>query len=287
MPARDFRVAPGSTVRLKDWKTGSTGPYDSKDQAEALLRKDLERLRELQGVLYARREWAVLVVLQAMDAAGKDSAISHVMSGLNPQGCRVHSFKTPSTEELDHTFLWRVSRALPERGLIGVFNRSHYEEAIVVRVHPDLLRGERVPRELLGRGVWKERFEDINAFELHLSRNGVMVLKFFLHVSKAVQRERFLARLKQPRKNWKFEPSDIAERARWGAYQAAYEEVLSKTSTKAAPWYIIPADHKWFTWLCVTSVIVERLEGLGLSYPEPGPEAQRAMRAARRALKAK
>jgi PPK2 family polyphosphate:nucleotide phosphotransferase len=287
MHVRDFRVAPGEKVRLKDHKTDWTGAYADKDEVAAALAKGLDRLRELQRVLYAERKWALLVVFQAMDAAGKDSTVGHVLSGLNPQGCSVRSFKVPSSEELDHHFLWRISQALPARGMIGVFNRSHYEEVLAVRVHPEVLHAQRLPESLVGPHLWKERFEDINAFERHLTRSGTVVVKFFLHLSKEAQRERFLERLEKPKKHWKFTPADVREREYWGAYQAAYEEVLSNTSTKAAPWYVIPADRKWFSRLSVTNIIVERLEQLDLRFPEPDAKTRREMRTARKILKEK
>jgi PPK2 family polyphosphate:nucleotide phosphotransferase len=284
MAAKDLRVPYGRRIRLRDFSPGATPGYRSKDEAQERLSKGLSRLRELQGVLYAEHRWAVLIILQAMDAAGKDSTISHVMSGLNPQGCHVHSFKTPSSRELDHDFLWRVQPVLPERGSISVFNRSYYEEVLIVRVHPEFLEKQNLPWELVTPEIWKERFEDINCFEQHLARSGVVVLKFFLHVSKEVQRQRFLARLEEPHKHWKFTPSDVQERAYWGKYIRAYEDLLSKTSTKEAPWYVIPADHKWFTRLSVTNAIVERLEELDLSYPKLTKERKRELATARKLL---
>jgi PPK2 family polyphosphate:nucleotide phosphotransferase len=225
-------------------------------------------MSELQSRLYAQNQWSVLLILQAMDAAGKDGTIKHVMSGVNPQGCEVASFKAPSAEELNHDFLWRTTRRLPERGHIGIFNRSYYEEALIVRVHPELLARQKLPLSLVTNDIWKERFEDINAFERYLTRNGVIVRKFFLHLSKEEQRQRFLSRLELPEKNWKFSPDDLRERGKWGAYMRAYEAVIRHTATDYSPWYVVPADHKWFTRLVVAEVIVEALESLELSYPK-------------------
>jgi len=276
------RVAPGSKVRLKDlstnWAVTDTLKKQGKDavkrHAKEELERDLKRLNAAQQLLYAADRYAVLVVLQALDAAGKDATIKHVMSGLNPQGCQVFSFKQPSTEELDHNFLWRYARCLPERGLIGIFNRSYYEEVLVVKVHPELVEKEKVPDGKRGKGFWNDRYDDVNAFERHLVRNGVIVLKFFLHLSKEKQRERFLDRLDHPHKNWKFSPSDIAERAHWNEYQDAYEKALAATSTDWAPWFVVPADQKWATQTIVGSVLTSTILGLGLEYPEP-PAVQR------------
>jgi PPK2 family polyphosphate:nucleotide phosphotransferase len=263
-----FRVRPGHKVKLRRYDTSDTHPFKSKDKAVQRLERWLQRMVELQPVLYAENRWSMLLIFQAMDAAGKDSAISHVMSGLNPQGTEVFAFKRPSDEELDHDYLWRTTRALPERGRIGIFNRSYYEEVLVVRVHPEILESQRLPPSLVTRHIWKERFEDINSFERYLSRNGTRILKFFLHVSKEEQRKRLLDRLDQPSKNWKFEIADLGERERWKDYTDAYEEVLSATSTEHAPWFVVPADHKWFMRLVISELIVEALEDLRLAYPK-------------------
>ncbi len=281
-----FRVTPGSKVKLRRFDPAETAPFRSKDEAADRIEKDLGRLFKLQELLYAEDRWAVLLVLQGMDASGKDSAIEHVMRGLNPQGTNVVSFKVPSVEELDHNFLWRVSRALPARGHIGVFNRSHYEEVLVVRVHPDILDRARLPEDLVTKRVWQERFDDINAFERHLARNGTLIRKFFLHVSQDEQRQRFLARLDDPAKNWKFSLGDVQERDRWDDYQRAYEEMLAATSTEQAPWYVVPADHKWFAHLLIARVVAEALESLGLAFPRPTPAQRRELSQARRKLSA-
>ena len=279
-----FRVKPGRRVDLRDYDPGDTAPFDDKKHAGERLQKGIERLVELQELLYAQHRWAVLLIFQAMDAAGKDSAIKHVMSGLNPQGTEVTSFKRPSDEELDHDYLWRSAKALPERGRIGIFNRSHYEEVLVVRVHPEILERQRLPAPLVTKRIWRERFEDINAFERHLSRNGVLIRKFFLHVSKAEQRRRFLERLDDPAKHWKFAAGDLDERACWRDYMRAYEEVLSETSTDEAPWFVVPADHKWFTRIVIADLVVEALQSLDLAVPAL-PEAEaRALAKARRRL---
>jgi len=277
-------VKPGRRVDLRDYDPGDTAPFDDKQHAGERLQRGIERLVELQELLYAEHRWAVLLIFQAMDAAGKDSAIKHVMSGLNPQGTEVTSFKRPSDEELDHDYLWRSAKALPERGRIGIFNRSHYEEVLVVRVHPEILQRQRLPAPLVTKRIWRERFEDINAFERHLSRNGVLIRKFFLHVSKAEQRRRFLERLDDPAKHWKFAAGDLDERACWRDYMRAYEEVLSETSTDEAPWFVVPADHKWFTRIVIADLVVEALQSLDLAVPAL-PEAEaRALAKARRRL---
>ena len=269
-----FRVRPDKKFRLEDHDPGFTGRFESKEDGKRHLEKGLEKLRDLQERLYAQDQWAVLLIFQAMDAAGKDSVIEHVMSGVNPQGCQVYSFKQPSSEELDHDFLWRTTRCLPERGRIGVFNRSYYEEVLVVRVHPQILAKQKLPATLVTDRIWKERYEDIGAFERYLSRNGTVIRKFFLNVSKDEQRKRFLARLDQPEKNWKFAAADVEERRHWDEYMKAYEKMIEATSSDEAPWFVIPADHKWFTRLAVADVIVETLEGLDLHFPEVS-EAQR------------
>jgi PPK2 family polyphosphate:nucleotide phosphotransferase len=269
-----FRVRPDKKFRLEDHDPGFTGRFESKEDGKRHLEKGLEKLREMQEKLYAQDQWAVLLIFQAMDAAGKDSVIEHVMSGVNPQGCQVYSFKQPSSEELDHDFLWRTTRGLPERGRIGVFNRSYYEEVLVVRVHPQILAKQKLPATLVTDRIWKERYEDIGAFERYLSRNGTVIRKFFLNVSKDEQRQRFLARLDEPEKNWKFAAADVEERQHWDEYMKAYEKMIEATTSDEAPWFVIPADHKWFTRLAVADVIVETLEGLGLHFPEVS-EAQR------------
>jgi len=269
-----FRVRPDKKFRLEDHDPGFTGRFESKEDGKRHLEKGLEKLCDLQEKLYAQDQWAILLIFQAMDAAGKDSVIEHVMSGVNPQGCQVYSFKAPSSEELDHDFLWRTTRCLPERGRIGVFNRSYYEEVLVVRVHPQILAKQKLPTALVTDRVWKERYADIGAFERYLSRNGTVIRKFFLNVSKEEQRQRFLARLDQPEKNWKFAAADVEERQHWDEYMKAYEKMIEATTSEEAPWFVIPADHKWFTRLAVADVIVETLEGLDLHFPEVS-EAQR------------
>jgi PPK2 family polyphosphate:nucleotide phosphotransferase len=282
--AKPFRVEDGKDFRLKDFDPRETLGLKSKEHAQERLERGIARLEKLQEKLFAQDRWAILLILQAMDAAGKDSTIKHVMSGVNPQGCQVHSYKTPSAEELDHDFLWRTSRSLPERGQIGIFNRSYYEEVLVVRVHPELLAREKVPAPLLSNDVWKKRFEDINAFEHYLSRNGILVLKFFLHISKKEQKQRFLERLEDPDKNWKFSMSDALERRHWGDYMNAYEEMIRNTSTRHAPWYIVPADHKWFARLVVAEATISALENLNLAFPKMDSAKRKELRSARAAL---
>ncbi len=283
--AETFRITQGSSFRLKDSDPGETLRLKSKEHAQKLLEKGIARLRDLQEKLYAQERWALLVILQGMDAAGKDSTIEHVMSGVNPQGCQVYSFKAPSVEELKHDFLWRATRCLPERGRIGIFNRSYYEEVLVVRVHQELLANERLAPTLLTQKIWDERFEDINAFERHLSRNGIVLCKFFLHLSRKEQKERFLSRLDEPEKNWKFSLADARERQHWGAYMRAYEEMIQSTSTKRAPWYVVPADHKWFTRLMVAEAITDALEELDLAFPKVDAVRRKELRTARETLK--
>ena len=282
---KPYRIDKAKSFRLKEVDPADTSglAIDAKE-ARAILKKGVERLAELQEMLYAQDRWAVLVIFQAMDAAGKDSAVKHVMSGINPQGCDVHSFKAPSHEDLDHDFMWRCLRHLPERGRIGIFNRSYYEETLVVRVHPELLARQQIPDRLLGKRIWNERFEDINAIERYLARNGVAICKFFLHVSKAEQKNRFFERLDDPDKNWKFSAGDVSERQHWNEYMRAYEEMVQATSTDVAPWHVVPADHKWFTRLVVASALAARLEGLDLAYPRVGPDMQKQLKAARQAL---
>jgi PPK2 family polyphosphate:nucleotide phosphotransferase len=282
--AKRYRIAENRKFRLADVDPGDTWKLKSKEHAQKWLEQGVAQLSELQDKLYAQNQWAVLVILQAMDAAGKDGTIKHVMSGVNPQGCDVASFKVPSEEELNHDFLWRTNRRLPERGRIGIFNRSYYEEALVVRVHPELLARQKLPPSLITKDLWQERFEDINAFERHLTLNGVIVRKFFLHLSKPEQRRRFLSRLEDPNKHWKFSPADVRERQKWGAYMRAYEEVIRHTATDYSPWYVVPADHKWFTRLVVAEVIVEALESLELGYPKVSAAKRKELAAVRTAL---
>jgi PPK2 family polyphosphate:nucleotide phosphotransferase len=263
-----FLVRPGKTISLrKDFDPKFAADYLRRDEADALLRRDVERLVDFQDRLYAQNTYALLVIVQAMDAAGKDSVIKHVMSGLNPQGCQVWSFKEPSEEELDRDYLWRASKLLPRRGLISIFNRSYYEEVLVVRVHPELLERQHLPQSALQGDIWHRRFNEINAFERYLRDNGILILKFFLHLSKNEQKQRFLDRIQRPEKNWKFAASDVRERGYWDAYQDAYEAMLNHTSTSAAPWYVVPADRKWFTRLGVAAVIASKLEELNPTYP--------------------
>jgi len=266
--AERYCVRNGRKFRLEDTDPADTRGVKARTHAEKLLEQSTAILNELQEKLYAQDRWALLLVFQGMDAAGKDSAIKHVMSGVNPQGCDVHSFKAPSPHELDHDFLWRTHTACPERGRIGIFNRSYYEEVVVTRVHPKLLEAERLPDPLVSKHIWDERYEDINAHERYLARNGTVIRKFFLHLSKAEQRRRFLARLDEPSKNWKFSLDDVKEREFWPDYQAAYEAAIRGTATKRAPWYVVPADHKWYTHLIVASAIAEALDDLDLTFPE-------------------
>jgi PPK2 family polyphosphate:nucleotide phosphotransferase len=279
-----YRVRDGSKFRLKDHDPGDTGKFESKEDGKARLAQGIARMRELQDRLYAQDRWAVLLIFQAMDAAGKDSTIEHVMSGVNPQGTQVFSFKAPSSEELDHDFLWRTSRCLPERGRIGIFNRSYYEEVLVVRVHPGILAAQKLPAELVGEDIWEQRFEDINGIERYLSRNGIRILKFFLNVSRQEQRRRFLARLDDPEKNWKFSVADAKERDHWDDYMKAYEEMIRATSTDHAPWHVIPADHKWFMRMAVADIIVDALEELKLEYPVVDEEKKKELDAVRALL---
>jgi PPK2 family polyphosphate:nucleotide phosphotransferase len=284
---KNFRVDHPDKFRLADHDPAETCGLDiEKAEAKALLADGIERLSALQEKLYAQDRWSVLAVLQAMDAAGKDGAIKHVMSGVNPQGCQVHAFKQPSAEELDHDFLWRIAKALPERGRIGIFNRSHYEDVLVARVHPEILARQRLPGPLTGKDIWDERFKSIREFERHLARNGTLVLKFFLHVSKEEQRQRFLARLEEPGKRWKFDMNDVTERKLWDKYMHAYEEVIRHTSRPEAPWYVVPADNKWFTRLAVARIAIEALESLDLSVPGFSRREHAALRHAKRRLRA-
>ena len=282
---KPFRIDKAKSFRLKNINLQDTrGLAIDAKEARVVLKKGVERLAALQEMLYAQDRWAVLIIVQAMDAAGKDSAIKHVMSGINPQGCDVHSFKAPSREDPDHDFMWRCLRHLPERGRIGIFNRSYYEEALVVRVHAEVLAKEQLPDRLVGKRIWDERFEDINAIERYLTRNGVAICKFFLHVSKAEQKRSFLRCLDDPEKNWKFSPGDVAERQHWNEYMRAYEDMVRATSTGESPWHVVPADNKWFTRLVVAAAIVDKLENLGLAYPKLDPDMQEQLKAAHQAL---
>jgi len=282
--SRPYRIIDGSKFRLKDFYPADRAGVKDKERAQDGLRRGVERLCELQDMLYAQDRYAALFIFQAMDAAGKDSAIKHVMSGINPQGCQVYSFKAPSAEELDHDYLWRTNRCLPERGRIGIFNRSYYEETLVVRVHRELLDRQHLPPGLVTKHIWQERFEDINAYERYLTRNGVIVRKFFLNVSRKEQKKRFLQRLDQPEKNWKFSEADIQEREHWDEYLEAYEEMIRNTATPHAPWYVVPADHKWVTRLIVAAAAVDTLQGLKLHYPEVDETKRAGLKAARAAL---
>jgi PPK2 family polyphosphate:nucleotide phosphotransferase len=282
---KHFRVPAGKEVRLKKWPTRVKPFYTSKAQCARLLEEHIRELSRLQGLLYAHNRYSLLMILQAMDAAGKDGAIKHVMSGVNPQGCQVHSFKAPSAEELAHDFLWRTVCRLPERGRIGIFNRSYYEEVLIARVHPEILDGQRLPEELVDRKtIWQERFHSIVEMEKHLHRNGTRIVKFFLHVSKEEQRRRLLARIDEPAKNWKFDLGDLAERRRWDDYMEAYEDCLGATSSEVAPWYIVPADDKENARLIISQVIFDVLGRLNMDYPRPTPKRRKELRAIRRRL---
>ncbi len=285
--AKRFRVDNPDKFRLSDCDPAECyGLTVDKKESNAMLKEGIERLTEQQERLYACNRWSVLIILQAMDAAGKDSVIKHVMAGLNPQGVEVHSFKQPSAEELDHNFLWRAARHLPERGRIGIFNRSYYEEVLVVRVHPELLEQQKLPETLTGKDIWHQRFNDICAFERHLARSGTLILKFFLHVSKEEQRKRFLDRIDEPAKRWKFSMNDVTERKLWDEYQHAYEDMIRQTSQAEAPWFVVPADHKWFTRMVVAGVLVQELQALGLDFPKVRGKALKELQKAGRALKA-
>jgi PPK2 family polyphosphate:nucleotide phosphotransferase len=282
--ARTYRVDRGKHFRLKDFDPADTGHWHSKDNADEAVLEGIARTAEMQDQLFAQDRWAVLLIFQAMDAAGKDGVIKHVMSGVNPQGCQVYSFKQPSEFELHHDFLWRTTRCLPERGHIGIFNRSYYEEVLVARVHPELLENEKLPPNLITKDIWDERFEDIRQFEKHMTRSGTVIRKFFLHVSKEEQKRRFLARLEEPEKNWKFSATDIRERKYWNDYQEAYEDMIRNTAAEDAPWYVVPADNKWFTRLVVSAVIVDTLEELDLSYPKMDAAKRKELEAAKKEL---
>lgn len=279
-----YRITKGEKFRLKDFDPTETNGVKSKEHAEKILARRVGLLSEMQEKLYAQDRWALLLIFQAMDAAGKDGAIKHVMSGINPQGCDVHSFKSPSAEELDHDYLWRTHKCIPSRGKIGIFNRSYYEEVLVVRVHPPFLRAQKLPDKLITKHIWDERYEDINAFERYLMRNGVIVRKFFLNVSKKEQKKRFLERLEDSQKNWKFSMADVQERGFWKDYQEAYEEMIQRTATKHSPWYVIPADNKWFTRLAVASAIIETLGELDLAFPDVDKAKKKELDAVRTSL---
>ena len=279
-----YCITKGEKFRLKDHDPAGTNDLKDKHQAQGLLEDSIPLLSHMQEKLYAQDRWALLLIFQAMDAAGKDGAIKHVMSGVNPQGCDVSSFKSPSNEELGHDYLWRTHRWIPSRGKIGIFNRSYYEEVLVVRVHPPFLRAQKLPDPLITKHIWDERYEDINSFERYLTRNGVVIRKFFLHLSKKEQKKRFLERLEDSKKNWKFSLADVQERAFWKDYQEAYEEMIQRTATKHAPWYVIPADNKWFTRLAVASAIIQTLDQLDLAFPDVDEAKKKELEAVRTSL---
>ncbi len=284
--SRPYRVTDGDRFRLKDFDPRDTGTLKQEDKPRAneALRAGVETLAALQDKLYAQDKWSILLIFQAMDAAGKDGAIKHVMSGLNPQGCQVASFKAPSSEELDHDFLWRCQKHLPERGRIGIFNRSYYEETLVVRVHPELLDKQKLHPSLIGKDLWKQRFKDIRGFERYLHNNGIIVRKFFLNVSRGEQKKRFLERIEQPEKNWKFSAADVKERGFWKDYMAAYEDMIRNTSTGESPWYVVPADNKWFTRIVVAAAIIDALDSMQLAYPEVSAAQRKELTVAQKAL---
>jgi PPK2 family polyphosphate:nucleotide phosphotransferase len=284
---KPFQVRDGKQFRLKDYDPADTAGIHSKREAKALLEEGVARLAELQDKLYAEDRWALLLIFQAMDAAGKDGVIKHVMSGVNPQGCQVYSFKSPSAEELNHDYLWRTMKSVPERGRIGIFNRSYYEEVLVVRVHPEFLKAQKTPPSLVTKDIWQERFEDIRAYERYMTRNGILIRKFFLNVSKKEQKRRFMARLDEPEKNWKFSAADIRERALWDDYMSAYEDMIRHTSTPKAPWHVVPADNKWFTRITVAAAIVDTLTELKLAYPEVDAEKAKELAAAGEVLESR
>jgi len=285
---KPYCVTDGKKFRLKDIDPGDTGNVTSEDKplAKELLEQGVQVLAELQDVLYAQDQWSILLIFQAMDAAGKDGAIKHVMSGVNPQGCQVFSFKSPSAEDLEHDFLWRCLKCLPERGRIGIFNRSYYEETLVVRVHPELLSKQKIPPQLITKNIWEDRYEDIRNIERYLTRNGVVVRKFFLHVSANEQKKRFLERLDNPAKNWKFSSNDARERGFWKDYMKAYEDMICNTATDDAPWYVVPADNKWFTRVVVAAAVIDALDSLNLRYPEVGEAQLKELAVAKKQLTA-
>ena len=285
--AKAYCVERGKHFKLRDFDPADTAGIRSKEHATAALQKSLEQLADLQNKLYAQDQWAVLLIFQGMDASGKDGVIKHVMAGVNPMGCQAYSFKAPSSEEQQHDYLWRTMQRIPERRRIGIFNRSYYEEVLIVRVHPDLLQNEKIPPSLITKKIWEERFEDMCAFERYLTRNGIVVRKFFLNLSKKEQARRFLARLDEPEKNWKFSAADIHEREYWDDYMHAYEDMIHNTATPAAPWYVVPADNKWFTRLVVASAIIDTLEKLNLSYPKVDASRRKELEKARKFLEGK
>jgi len=285
--AKAYLVERGKHFKLKDFDPADTGGIRSKERATAAMQKSLEQLAELQNKLYAQDQWALLLIFQGMDASGKDGVIKHVMTGVNPMGCQAYSFKAPSSEEQQHDYLWRTMQRIPERRRIGIFNRSYYEEVLIVRVHPDLLNNENIPPFLITKKIWEERFEDVCAFERYLTRNGIVVRKFFLNLSKKEQARRFFARLDEPEKNWKFSAADIHEREYWNDYMHAYEDMIQNTATPAAPWYVVPADNKWFTRLVVASAIIDTLEKLNLSYPKVDASRRKGLEQARKLLEGK
>src|SRR5580698_2382120 len=282
--AAPYCVSKGEKFRLKDYATNDTGEVKNEKHAQKIIDDRAGLLTNLQEKLYAQDRWALLLVIQAMDAAGKDGVIKHVMSGVNPQGCDVHSFKTPSTEELNHDYLWRAHSRVPERGMIGIFNRSYYEEVLVVRVHPTILETQKMPDPLITKHIWEQRYEDINAFEHYLTHNGMVIRKFFLHLSRKEQKKRFLGRLEDSKKNWKFSMADVKERGYWKDYQEAYEEMIQNTATKHAPWYVVPADNKWYTQLIVASAIISTLEELDLSFPDVDKKKKKELEMVRESL---
>jgi PPK2 family polyphosphate:nucleotide phosphotransferase len=282
--AEAYCVAKGENFRLKDYEPSDTGEVKDQQQSQKIIEHRAGLITNLQEKLYAQDHWALLLVLQGMDAAGKDGVIKHVMSGVNPQGCDVHSFKTPSDEELNHDYLWRAHRSVPERGKIGIFNRSYYEEVLVVRVHPTVLQAQKLPDSLISKHIWEQRYEDINAFEHYLTNNGVIIRKFFLHISKKEQKKRFMERLEDSKKNWKFSMADVKERGYWRDYQEAYEEMIQNTATKDAPWYVVPADNKWYTQLIVASAIISTLEELDLSFPDVDKKKKKELESVRESL---
>ncbi len=279
-----FLVKPGTKIFLRDYDPEYTGKYQNKTDALGVLQADIEQMGKYQDILYAQNSYALLIIFQAMDAAGKDSTIKQVMSGVNPQGCQVFSFKSPSSEELDHDYLWRTTKSLPERGRIGIFNRSYYEEVLIARVHPEILNSQQLPKIPSGNQIWKQRFEDINNFEKYLTNNGTLILKFFLNISKSEQKKRFLRRIELPEKNWKFSINDVQERAFWNDYMKAYEDMFNHTSTKSAPWYIIPSNNKWFARLTVSDIICTTLKQLNLQYPKVSDEHLQHLLQAKAAL---
>ena len=284
--AARYRITNGSRFKLKDVDPNDKWGKKLKPVADEMLKQSRKKLCQLQERLYAQDRWSVLLIFQAMDAAGKDSTIEHVMHGINPQGCDVHAFKAPSSEELDHDFLWRTNKNLPRRGHIGIFNRSYYEETLVVRVHQNLLAKQQLPSELVTKNIWRERFEDINAYERYLSRQGVLIRKFFLYVSKDEQRKRFLERLEEQEKHWKFSPADVGERAHFASYMSAYEDMIRHTATETAPWLVVPADRKWFTRLVVSAAIIDAIQSLDPRYPEVDPKVRAEFRRIKASLEA-